>query len=70
MQSGCKVDYPILADPKREIIKQLNMVEPDVKDSSGNPVPSRALHIVGPDKKVLRRTYVCKGVQRLNFGVT
>ncbi|KAJ7955305.1 1-Cys peroxiredoxin [Quillaja saponaria] len=49
---GCKVDYPIIADPKRELIKQLNMVDPDEKDSEGNQVPSRALHIVGPDKKI------------------
>ncbi|KAK9934067.1 hypothetical protein M0R45_021227 [Rubus argutus] len=51
--AGCMVDYPILADPKREIIKQLNMVDPEEKDSSGNNLPSRALHIVGPDKKVV-----------------
>ncbi|KAH7573330.1 hypothetical protein ACOSQ2_007206 [Xanthoceras sorbifolium] len=49
---GSKVTYPIIADPNREIIKQLNMVDPDEKDSSGNQLPSRALHIVGPDKKV------------------
>ncbi|KAJ4828318.1 1-Cys peroxiredoxin [Turnera subulata] len=49
---GCKVGYPIIADPNREIIKQLNMVEPDEKDSSGHNLPSRALHIVGPDKKI------------------
>ncbi|KAI3469227.1 hypothetical protein Pfo_025890 [Paulownia fortunei] len=35
-----------------QIIKQLNMVDPDEKDSSGNQLPSRALHIVGPDKKI------------------
>ena len=52
LQPGSKVTYPIAADPKREIIKQLNMVDPDEKDSSGNNLPSRALHIVGPDKKV------------------
>ncbi|KAK1315909.1 hypothetical protein QJS10_CPA05g00117 [Acorus calamus] len=46
------VKYPIVADPNREIIKQLNMVDPDERDSSGNSLPSRALHIVGPDKKV------------------
>ena len=44
---GCKVTYPILADPTKEIIKQLNMVDPDDENS-----PSRALHIVGPDKKI------------------
>ncbi|KAL1807467.1 hypothetical protein ACET3Z_024457 [Daucus carota] len=49
---GHKVSYPIGADPKREIIKELNMVDPDEKDSAGNHTPSRALHVVGPDKKV------------------
>ncbi|PWA93511.1 1-Cys peroxiredoxin PER1 [Artemisia annua] len=49
---GKKVTYPIAADPNREIIKQLNMVDPDEKDSSGQILPSRALHIVGPDKKI------------------
>ncbi|OMO58549.1 Alkyl hydroperoxide reductase subunit C/ Thiol specific antioxidant [Corchorus olitorius] len=49
---GCKVTYPIVADPQREMIKQLNMVDPDEKDSSGNQLPSRALHIVGPDNKI------------------
>lgn len=48
-QNGHKVTYPIIADPKRELIKELNMVDPD---SSGQKVPSRALHVVGPDKKV------------------
>ncbi|CAL1397530.1 unnamed protein product [Linum trigynum] len=49
---GSKVTYPIISDPNREVIKQLNMVEPDEKDHSGNTVPSRALHIVGPDLKI------------------
>lgn len=45
------MNYPIAADPKREVIKQLNMVDPDEHDEGGQ-LPSRALHIVGPDKKV------------------
>ncbi|XP_068661112.1 1-Cys peroxiredoxin [Aristolochia californica] len=49
---GSKVSYPIIADPNREVIKQLNMVDPDEKDVAGAPVPSRALHIVGPDKTI------------------
>ncbi|BAF22321.1 1-Cys peroxiredoxin A [Oryza sativa Japonica Group] len=49
---GNRVTYPIMADPSREAIKQLNMVDPDEKDSNGGHLPSRALHIVGPDKKV------------------
>ncbi|KAJ0034878.1 hypothetical protein Pint_24241 [Pistacia integerrima] len=49
---GCKVTYPIIADPNREVIEQLNMVDPDEKDSKGQHMPSRALHIVGPDKMI------------------
>jgi hypothetical protein len=56
MQPGCNVTYPIIADPKRELIKILNMVDPDEKDSSGHNVPSRALHIVGADKRVSSKT--------------
>ncbi|KAJ7980454.1 1-Cys peroxiredoxin [Quillaja saponaria] len=36
--TGCKVDYPIIADPNRQLIKQLNMVDPDEKDSEGNQI--------------------------------
>lgn len=61
MQPGCRVTYPILADPNRDFIKQLNMVDPDEKDNSGKQLPSRALHIVGPDKKV--STFVVVGSQ-------
>ncbi|OIT30937.1 PREDICTED: 1-Cys peroxiredoxin [Nicotiana attenuata] len=50
--NGHKVTYPIIADPKRKLIKELNMVDPEETDSSGQKVPSRALHIVGPDKKI------------------
>ena len=56
MQPGCKVTYPIIADPNRELIKILNMVDPDEKDSSGHNVPSRALHIIGADKRVNSKT--------------
>lgn len=55
--------YPIIADPKRELIKQLNMVDPDETDSSGHKLPSRALHIVGPDKKVINISIMsCKNI--------
>ncbi|KDP42006.1 hypothetical protein JCGZ_27024 [Jatropha curcas] len=49
---GSKVTYPIIADPNRQVLNQLNMVDPTEKDSSGNSLPSRALHIVGADKKI------------------
>ncbi|KAF7108825.1 hypothetical protein CFC21_109215 [Triticum aestivum] len=48
---GSRVTYPIMADPDRSAIKQLNMVDPDEKDGQGQ-LPSRTLHIVGPDKVV------------------
>ncbi|KAL3326013.1 hypothetical protein AABB24_036965 [Solanum stoloniferum] len=51
-------DIPIIADLKRELIKQLNMVDPDETDSSGNKLPSRALHIVGPDKKIILNGWI------------
>ena len=47
-----KVTFPILADPARDAIRQLNMVDPDEKDAAGRSMPSRALHVVGPDKAV------------------
>ncbi|KAG9459909.1 hypothetical protein H6P81_004417 [Aristolochia fimbriata] len=49
---GSKVNYPIIADPERHVMKQLNMVDPDEKDSDGRALPSRALHMVGPDKTI------------------
>ncbi|KAL9259925.1 1-Cys peroxiredoxin PER1-like protein [Drosera capensis] len=42
----------MMADPKRENIKELNMVDPDEEDSNGRPMPARALHIIDPDKVV------------------
>ncbi|KAM7260277.1 hypothetical protein ACFE04_016018 [Oxalis oulophora] len=48
---GHKVKYPIISDPNRQVMKQLNMVDPDAKDSNGN-LPSRALHVVGPDNTI------------------
>ncbi|BAF22322.1 1-Cys peroxiredoxin B [Oryza sativa Japonica Group] len=49
---GRRVGFPIVADPDREAIRQLNMIDADEKDTAGGELPNRALHIVGPDKKV------------------
>ncbi|XP_019176086.1 PREDICTED: probable 1-Cys peroxiredoxin [Ipomoea nil] len=49
---GHKVGYPIIVDTDRKLIKLLNIVDPDEKDSAGNQVPFRALHIVPTDKKI------------------
>ncbi|KAG6428261.1 hypothetical protein SASPL_112512 [Salvia splendens] len=64
--NGCKVTDPIAADPERRIIKELNMVDPDEKDSSGNQVPSRALHIVGRNMEEVVR--VAESLQRAAKG--
>lgn len=47
-----KVTYPIIADPDRAIAKQLGMLDPDEKDTSGMPLTCRAVFIVGPDHKL------------------
>ncbi|GLJ07569.1 hypothetical protein SUGI_0069860 [Cryptomeria japonica] len=63
---GCKVTYPILADPKSEIMAKLNMLDPDEKDEIGKPLASRALHIIGPDKK-LKLSFLYPGTTGRNF---
>ena len=44
--------YPIVADPNREVIRELNMVDPDKVDEEGFEIPNRALHVVSPDKMI------------------
>ncbi|CBI22817.3 unnamed protein product, partial [Vitis vinifera] len=51
MLNWFKVSYPIVSDPKSDIILLLNMVDPAI-DSYGNNLPSRVLYIIGPDKKI------------------
>eukprot|EP01018_Ginkgo_biloba_P009474 Gb_36279 [translate_table: standard] len=63
---GCNVNYPILADPNREIMLQLNMLDPDEKDANGKPLASRALHIIGPDKR-LKLSFLYPGTTGRNF---
>ncbi|KAJ7551113.1 hypothetical protein O6H91_07G134800 [Diphasiastrum complanatum] len=47
-----RVNFPMIADPDRKLTSQLNMLDPDDKDSSGRLLPSRVLHIIGPDKRI------------------
>lgn len=54
--------YPIIADPNKEIIPQLNMIDP-IENG-----PSRALHIVGPDSKVIISYIIACMVLLVNFG--
>ncbi|KAL2612427.1 hypothetical protein R1flu_024119 [Riccia fluitans] len=50
--SPSSVAYPILADEDRKLTQQLNMFDPDERGADGKPLASRALHIIGPDKKL------------------
>ncbi|CAI5953618.1 unnamed protein product [Closterium sp. NIES-65] len=63
---GAKVTYPIIADPSRDLAQKLNMLDPDLKDSNGRPLTSRALHIIGPDKK-LKLSFLYPGSVGRNF---
>jgi len=47
-----KVEYPIIADPNRDLAVRFGMLDPDEKDKEGLPLPARAVFIVGPDKKL------------------
>nr|NP_001011325.1 peroxiredoxin 6-like [Xenopus tropicalis]AAH88077.1 peroxiredoxin 6 [Xenopus tropicalis] len=44
--------YPIIADPDRKLAKELGMIDPDEKDSTGMPLTARAVFIVGSDKRL------------------
>jgi alkyl hydroperoxide reductase subunit AhpC len=44
-------DYPIIADPTRELANQFGMIDAKL-GMSGMPVTCRAVFIFGPDKKM------------------
>ncbi|CAK9873780.1 unnamed protein product [Sphagnum jensenii] len=60
------VQYAILADPRRKITGELNMLDPDEKDPNGKPLASRALHIIGPDKR-LKLSFLYPGTTGRNL---
>lgn len=49
---GKKVNFPIIADPKRDIATTFGMLDPVEKDAAGLPMTCRAVFIIGPDKKL------------------
>ncbi|KAH7301673.1 hypothetical protein KP509_23G037600 [Ceratopteris richardii] len=63
---GVSISYPILGDPKGEITRNLNMLDPNEKDKTGKPLPSRALHFIGPDKTI-KASIVYPGSTGRNF---
>ena len=45
---GCSVDFPIIADEKKEVALLYDMIHPNVSET----VTVRSLFIIGPDKKI------------------
>lgn len=45
-----KFQFPIIADPKRDIATLYGMLDPVEKDKAGLPLTARAVFIIGPDK--------------------
>lgn len=49
---GCKVNYPIIADPDRDLAVKFGMLDPDERDKNGIPLPARAVFIISPEKNL------------------
>jgi len=49
---GVEINYPILADKSRDLAVLFGMLDPDLKDADGLPVPVRKVFVIGPDRKV------------------
>ncbi|KAH3793335.1 hypothetical protein DPMN_146843 [Dreissena polymorpha] len=41
---AAKFNFPIIADPKRELAVQLGMLDPDERTAAGLPLTCRAVH--------------------------
>eukprot|EP00877_Chromochloris_zofingiensis_P004609 jgi/Chrzof1/14149/Cz08g26250.t1 len=46
------IEFPMIADPTREIAVKYGMIDPELKDKAGLPLTCRAVFIIGPDKKL------------------
>ncbi len=49
---GVSVNYPIIADPTRDIALMFGMLDEDLKAADGLPLTVRSVYVIGPDKKV------------------
>merc|ERR1711964_524179 len=49
---GDKLAFPIIADPTKDIVTNMGMLDPLEKDAAGLPLPARALLVIGPTKTV------------------
>ena len=46
----CKVAFPIVSDPGRDVATLYGMLDPDEKDAEGMPMTCRAVFVIKPDK--------------------
>lgn len=46
------IDFPMIADPTREIAIKFGMLDPTNNDASSMPLTARSVFIIGPDKKL------------------
>lgn len=46
------VDFPIIADPTREVAVKFGMLDPTNKDKFELPLTARSVFVIGPDKKL------------------
>mmetsp|Transcript_16749 Transcript_16749/g.50040 ORF Transcript_16749/g.50040 Transcript_16749/m.50040 type:complete len:250 (-) Transcript_16749:646-1395(-) len=51
-ENNITIDFPIIADPTREISVKYGMLDPTIRDREGLPLTCRAVFIIGPDKKL------------------
>ena len=53
LSDGRKIEFPIVADPKREIVSNYGCYDAEeVDEKSGKRYAARAVFIIGPDKKL------------------
>ncbi|KAK4880538.1 hypothetical protein RN001_008684 [Aquatica leii] len=50
--SSAPLPYPIIADERRDLATQLNMIDPDEMGADGMPLTARAVFIIDPNKKM------------------
>jgi len=49
---GQYLSFPIIADPTKDIVSMLGMLDPAERDQAGEALPARALFVIGPDRTV------------------
>ena len=60
-----QVEYPIIADPSREVATLYGMLDPDEKDAGGMPMSCRAVFVI--HNKVLKLSVLYPATTGRNF---